>query len=179
MKPRFIFWTLSLVVVLLTVSCAPAVTSPPAAPTDIAIPATAAPADTSAPAATASAPTQSAEVEVQAVATSRGPNLEATDPATVSLASGQLQLVEFFRFTWSTCRAMAPMVHGLEAEYSGKIKFSYLDADDPNTDTFQRTLGFAYQPELYLLDANGKVLKKFIGFTSQEDLKTEFAKYIQ
>jgi hypothetical protein len=38
-------------------------------------------------------------VEVQAVATSRGPNLEATDPATVSLASGQLQLIEFFRFT--------------------------------------------------------------------------------
>jgi hypothetical protein len=44
-------------------------------------------------------PTQSVEVEIQAVATSRGPNLEATDPATVSLASGQLQLVEFFRFT--------------------------------------------------------------------------------
>jgi hypothetical protein len=34
-----------------------------------------------------------------AVATSRGPNLEATDPATVELASGGLQLVEFFRFT--------------------------------------------------------------------------------
>jgi hypothetical protein len=34
-----------------------------------------------------------------AVATSRGPDLEATDPATVSLASGGLQLVEFFRFT--------------------------------------------------------------------------------
>jgi hypothetical protein len=74
---------------------------------------------------------------------------------------------------------MAPMVHGLEAEYSGKIKFSYLDADDPNTDAFQRTLGFAYQPELYLLDANGNVLKKFIGFTSQEDLTAEFMKYLQ
>ncbi len=74
---------------------------------------------------------------------------------------------------------MAPMVHGLEAEYSGKIKFSYLDADDPNTDAFQQTLGFAYQPELYLLDANGNVLKKFIGFTSQEDLTAEFAKYVQ
>jgi thioredoxin-like negative regulator of GroEL len=74
---------------------------------------------------------------------------------------------------------MAPMVHGLEAEYSGKIKFSYLDADDPNTDAFQRTLGFQYQPELYLLDANGNVLKKFIGFTSQEDLAAEFAKHIQ
>ena len=71
------------------------------------------------------------------------------------------------------------MVHGLEAEYSGKVKFSYLDADDPNTDEFQRTLGFYYQPELYLLDANGNVLKKFIGFTSQEDLTAEFEKYLQ
>ena len=42
-------------------------------------------------------PTQAAEV--QPVPTSRGPKLEATDPATVSLASGQIQLVEFFRFT--------------------------------------------------------------------------------
>ena len=33
------------------------------------------------------------------VATSRGPNLEATDPRGVNLASGNLQLVEFFRFT--------------------------------------------------------------------------------
>ena len=33
------------------------------------------------------------------VATSRGPNLEATDPTTVNLASGQIQFVEFFRFT--------------------------------------------------------------------------------
>jgi hypothetical protein len=33
------------------------------------------------------------------IATSRGPNLEATDPATVKLDSGGLLLVEFFRFT--------------------------------------------------------------------------------
>ena len=33
------------------------------------------------------------------VATSRGPVLEATDPTTVNLASGQVQFVEFFRFT--------------------------------------------------------------------------------
>jgi hypothetical protein len=31
--------------------------------------------------------------------TARGPDLEASDPASVSLASGGLQLVEFFRFT--------------------------------------------------------------------------------
>jgi len=99
MKPRFIFWTLGLVAVLLTASCAPAV--PSVSAPEVVIPATATLAaepptpEPPTPETVASAP----PVDVQAVATSRGPNLEATDPATVSLASGQLQLVEFFRFT--------------------------------------------------------------------------------
>jgi hypothetical protein len=45
------------------------------------------------------APTEAAASDPLPVATSRGPDLHATDPATVSLASGQLQFVEFFRFT--------------------------------------------------------------------------------
>ncbi len=52
---------------------------------------------------------------------------------------------------------MAPMVHGLEAEYFGRIKFTYLDADDPNTRDFQQALGFYYQPEVYFLDPAGSV----------------------
>jgi len=74
---------------------------------------------------------------------------------------------------------MAPMVHGLEAEYFGKVKFTFLDADDSRTDGFQRALGFYYQPEFYLLDANGNLLKKLVGFVSQEEFTAEFAKYIQ
>lgn len=74
---------------------------------------------------------------------------------------------------------MAPMVHGLEARYYNRIKFAYLDADDPQTVEFQRALGFYYQPEFYLLDANGNVLKKFVGYVPQEDFEAEFAKYIQ
>lgn len=38
-------------------------------------------------------------VDAQPIATSRGPDLHATDPTTVSLAAGGLQFVEFFRFT--------------------------------------------------------------------------------
>jgi thioredoxin-like negative regulator of GroEL len=74
---------------------------------------------------------------------------------------------------------MAPMVHGLEAEYYGKVTFSYLDADDPGTDVFQRELGFYYQPELYLLDADGNVLKKFVGFLSEEDLRAAIEEHLQ
>jgi hypothetical protein len=74
---------------------------------------------------------------------------------------------------------MAPMVHGLEAKYFGQIQFTYLDADDPDTLDFQRTLGFVYQPEGYLLDANGNVLQKWIGYTSQEEFEEVFAQYVQ
>jgi hypothetical protein len=88
------FLTLSLVAVLIISACASVVTSPPEATP---VSSTAAPSDTTSDTAAAATPAQADQV--QAVATSRGPNLEATDPSTVSLASGQLQLIEFFRFT--------------------------------------------------------------------------------
>ena len=74
---------------------------------------------------------------------------------------------------------MAPMVHGLEAKYFGKIKFAYLDADGARTQDFQSTLGFVYQPEVYLLDAGGNVLKKWVGYITQEQFEEEFAKHVQ
>ena len=99
MKTRIKFLTFSLLAVLLASACAPAITASPAtdAPAPTVSQATATLAATQPdvqPEATL-APTASAEP----IATSRGPNLEATDPATVALASGGLQLVEFFRFT--------------------------------------------------------------------------------
>ncbi|MBI5824359.1 MAG: thioredoxin family protein [Chloroflexi bacterium] len=69
---------------------------------------------------------------------------------------------------------MAPMVHGLEAEYSGKVKFTYLDADDPQTDFFQQTLGFYYQPEFYFLNGDGGLIKKLIGFISEDEFRSLF-----
>ncbi len=74
---------------------------------------------------------------------------------------------------------MAPMVHGLEAKYFGRIKFVYLDADDPNTLDFQRALGFYYQPEVYLLDGNGGVLKKWVGYTTEQEFEEVFAQYLE
>jgi thioredoxin-like negative regulator of GroEL len=73
---------------------------------------------------------------------------------------------------------MAPMVHGLEAEYSGKIGFVYLDADDPKTREFQRALGFRYQPEFYLLTSDGAVLRKWVGLVSEGQFKAEFAAHL-
>jgi hypothetical protein len=71
------------------------------------------------------------------------------------------------------------MVHGLEAEYAGRIVFNYLDADDARTQGFQRALGFVYQPEFYLLDGQGQLLHKWIGLVSEDQFESEFSKHIQ
>ncbi|MDX1378363.1 MAG: hypothetical protein R3307_05910 [Anaerolineales bacterium] len=95
---------LSLLVLLLA-SCAPAV-----APTEISVQQPTI-TDANQPSATevvlsvsatpegvAAAPTEVFTVTPVPLATSRGPDLEATDPSTVSLASGGLQFVEVFHF---------------------------------------------------------------------------------
>jgi thioredoxin-related protein len=40
-------------------------------------------------------------------------------------------------------------------------------------------LGFRYQPEFYLLDGQGKLLKKWVGYVSQDEFEAAFAQYIQ
>jgi thioredoxin-related protein len=69
---------------------------------------------------------------------------------------------------------MAPVVHGLEVEYFGKVDFHFLDADDPNTRDLQRDLGFRFQPEFYLFDASGNLVKKWVGSVSADEFRSEF-----
>ncbi len=90
MKKSFLI----ILLVALLAACTPqsTATHPPAVVTEP--PTLAAPTVDSA---TQAAPSQ--EATALPIATSRGPELHATDPATVSLASGGLQFVEFFRFT--------------------------------------------------------------------------------
>jgi len=70
---------------------------------------------------------------------------------------------------------MAPIVHGLEAEYYGRINFIFLDASDPATNEFQRTLGFRVQPEFYLLDGGGNVIYQWFGYVEETDFREQFA----
>ncbi len=98
MKPRFTA-TLGLLALLL-VACAPAATavSAPTQPPSAAVlpPPSATPAVASLSNGVAS--TEIPSPTVIPIVTSRGPHLEATDPKTVSMASGGLQFVEFFEF---------------------------------------------------------------------------------
>jgi len=65
-------------------------------------------------------------------------------------------------------------VHGLEAEYSERLNFVYLDIDDPANDAFKADLGFRYQPHIFLLDAQGNPLREWIGPVSREELISAF-----
>lgn len=94
-RQRLLFWSLSLVIALLAVACAPtAPTESPSTASDSAVATEAVAAQTE-----ATALTEAPAIVPAVVVTPRGDTLEATDPATFSLASGGLQLVEFFRFT--------------------------------------------------------------------------------
>jgi len=73
---------------------------------------------------------------------------------------------------------MAPIVHGLEAKYSGKIDFYFLDADDPATQVFQQQFGFRVQPEFYLVNGKGEVMQQWVGAVSAETLETAFAQVL-
>jgi hypothetical protein len=96
--PRF-FTGLVLLAVYLA-ACSPATaTVAPAQPVTVIPTATLLPTATldAAPQVTMS-PMEAPAPTLLPIATSRGPNLEATDPTTVSIASGGLQFVEFFEF---------------------------------------------------------------------------------
>jgi hypothetical protein len=100
MRKRF-FLSLSLLAVLLA-ACAPA--------TNTVVPAQQVSSEPSAtfvppvqtldnPAQATAAPTEALAPTPFPIATSRGPNLEASDPTTINLAADGVQFIEFFRFT--------------------------------------------------------------------------------
>lgn len=105
MKIR-LFLSSILIAILFASACAPAVTEPVAQPSaTFPVEASSTPL-LDVPSPTLDAAVQPTEeltaappVDALPVATSRGPDLHATDPTTVNLATGQLHFVEFFRFT--------------------------------------------------------------------------------
>lgn len=96
--------------------------------------------------------------------------LYASDPRSFRLDSGRVQLVMFFAFWSGVSQAMAPIVHGVEAMYKDRMNFVYLDIDDPATLPFQKALNFHTPPHFFLLDAQGRVLKSWLGYVTADEL---------
>lgn len=97
--------------------------------------------------------------------------ITASDPRKVVLAAGKPQLVEFFAFWSGPSLALAPVVQGVESEYTGRVIFTYLDIDNPATEPFKRELRFRYEPHFFLLDGQGNVLRQWLGYVPAEELR--------
>jgi len=104
--------------------------------------------------------------------------LRATDPSAVKLASGKIQLIEFFAFWSGPSKAMAPLVHSLEKDYQKYIQFIYLDIDDPATDIFKKSLGYKKEPHFFLIDEKGKIIKEWSGYVTLKEFMDAFTPYI-
>lgn len=97
--------------------------------------------------------------------------LLATDPNQVQLASGRIQLVEFFAFWDGASKSMAPMLNDLAAEYQGKMNFIFLDVDDPANKKFEDALNYRIQPQFFLLDKQGSIIKQWQGYVDKVELQ--------
>lgn len=62
-------------------------------------------------------------------------------------------------------------MHGLEAKYSDRIDFVYLDIDDPRTTPFKSQLGYLVQPHIFMLDGQGEIRQQWLGMVSGAELE--------
>jgi len=106
-------------------------------------------------------------------------SLEASNPKLLKLASGKVQLIEFFAFWDATSKAMAPLMNQLNTEYGKNVYFHFLDIDDPATQNLKKQLGYRRQPHLFLIDAKGNILKEWTGFVDEAELRDELTRALQ
>ena len=100
------------------------------------------------------------------------------DPAALVGATGRPQLIEFFAYWCTTCRAMRPTVHGLEATYWGKVEFVYLDIDNPGNSAMMQHYAFTAQPLFVLVAPDGTEIQRWFGYTQADVFTTAFDNYL-
>ena len=65
---------------------------------------------------------------------------------------------------------MAPVVHGLETKYKGRVQFLYLDTSDTRTVDARQKLGFGATPHFFFLRADGSEQADFQGVVSEDSV---------
>ena len=66
---------------------------------------------------------------------------------------------------------MAPVVHGLEQEYEGRIDFLYLNVAEARNDSAKRALGFTSTPHFFFRRADGSTAKVMQGVVPGDSVR--------
>ena len=63
---------------------------------------------------------------------------------------------------------MAPVVHGLETQYEGRVDFVYFDVSKPEVEPLLGEFGFEATPHFFLRSPDGRVAWSRQGSVSRE-----------
>jgi thioredoxin-like negative regulator of GroEL len=77
---------------------------------------------------------------------------------------GEPALVEFYTTDCMSCRAIRAEMALLDQRYDGRIKFIYLDADLPESNSFLGQFNVRGVPTLALLSRSGRVVSNMPGW---------------
>lgn len=74
---------------------------------------------------------------------------------------------------------MAPVVHGLEKQYAGRIDFLYLNIAVPRNDSAKRAFEFRATPHFFLVDARGAYQASMQGVVPEDSLRGALDRLLQ
>lgn len=66
---------------------------------------------------------------------------------------------------------MAPVVHGLEKQYAGRVDFLYLNVADARNDSAERALRFVSTPHFFFLRDDGTATREMQGVVTGNRLR--------
>lgn len=69
---------------------------------------------------------------------------------------------------------MNPVVNGLEQAYEGRVNFSWVDIDMPESRDLKQKYSFRGQPYFVLLDSEQNVIESWYGLVEVDNFRSAF-----
>ncbi len=91
--------------------------------------------------------------------------ITATNPQDFKIASGQLQIVEFYSPDDSLSDSTVTLMHTFENRYQGQVNFVFLDVLDPRNKPYLEKLNDLFYPQFTILDGAGHILDQWIAIS--------------
>ena len=73
---------------------------------------------------------------------------------------------------------MAPVVHGLEKQYEGRVDFLYLNTADARNDSAKRALGFVATPHFFFVNAAARARDSMQGVVPADSVRAALDRLI-